>query len=513
MSAGWYGLLLMLLIGTLPARATVLIHDYELNNSAADAFGGASMILPQPSGLGSTGYDYTAGFGPNLSNAINASEYSLELNFSVTDTTSWVKILDFKNLTSDNGLYNYYTNLQLYPLAAGQPSVIAANCPRHVIVTRDGTTKIFRAYVNGALQLDLTDNLNYGVFTGAGNIIHFLKDDTVTGGAEAADGLLDFVRIYSGVLSATQVSNLVSGTASGALAAPSVSGTNALCTNDTLSLTASAGYSNYQWRKNGVDIAAATAATYTQSTIVSGDAGKYSVAVTGADSCPVASAETTVTVDTAPPTPSISGDTGLCTGATLSLSVPAGYGSYQWYLAGVAIAGATSATYTKAAVAAADAGAYTVTVGNSCGSAFASSPSATVTVNAAATPATPALTGTTLVAAGSELSLSTDSGYTSYQWNRHGIALASATSATYILPTAATTDSGLYSVTVTNAAGCPATSAPLNVSVIPLHDAGTADFSRGGGCSLSQNKTLDPTFPLMLALYAFYIAWRRHQPW
>lgn len=71
-------------------------------------------------------------------------------------------------------------------------------------------------------------------------------------------------------------------------------------------------------------------------------------------------------------------------GASVTLSVTAtGSGlSYQWAKAGVAVAGATGASYTLAAAVVADSGAYTVTVSNSGGSVTSSTAVLTVTAPA-----------------------------------------------------------------------------------------------------------------------------------
>lgn len=78
-------------------------------------------------------------------------------------------------------------------------------------------------------------------------------------------------------------------------------------------------------------------------------------------------------------------NTSAQTGNTFSVSVSATGGNlaYQWYFGGVAISGATSASYSKSALAG-DAGNYTVTITNMMGSITSSA--ATVTVTAAPPP-------------------------------------------------------------------------------------------------------------------------------
>ncbi|MBL8111241.1 MAG: IPT/TIG domain-containing protein, partial [Acidobacteria bacterium] len=68
-----------------------------------------------------------------------------------------------------------------------------------------------------------------------------------------------------------------------------------------------------------------------------------------------------VTVNPIPATPSITGAAGVCTNAALSLTATAGYTSYQWYLGGNPIGGATSQTYGVASAQAGNSGSYTVT--------------------------------------------------------------------------------------------------------------------------------------------------------
>ncbi len=97
-------------------------------------------------------------------------------------------------------------------------------------------------------------------------------------------------------------------------------------------------------------------------------AGTYAITATSVDD-PTKSVSTTITVSkpvlTLQPI-----STNLCGSGGLTLSVTASYAAtYQWYLGGVAIKGATGATYNIGAVqASVDAGLYTVLVSNPAGS-------------------------------------------------------------------------------------------------------------------------------------------------
>jgi len=104
----------------------------------------------------------------------------------------------------------------------------------------------------------------------------------------------------------------------------------------------------YQWRRNGSDLAAATAASFTVSSVTTADAGTYTVTVTNsADTATSNGAVLTVT--TAAVAPSITtqpSGQSVTAGAAVSFSVVATGTApltCQWRQDGAAIAGATSA--------------------------------------------------------------------------------------------------------------------------------------------------------------------------
>jgi hypothetical protein len=241
-------------------------------------------------------------------------------------------------------------------------------------------------------------------------------------------------------------------------AAPSIgaSGSTTFCEGGSVTLTAPAGYS-YLW-SNGA----------TSQSIVVTAGGSYSVTVTNASGCSATSAATSVTVNANPSTPviSASGSTTFCEGGSVTLTAPAGY-SYLWSN------GATSQSIVVTA-----GGSYSATVTNASGCSAASAPTS-VTVNA--TPSTPSVTpsGSTTFCAGGSVTLTAPSGY-SYLWSN------GATSQSINV-----SSGGSYSVTVTNASGCSATSAPTavtvnaNPSTPSVGASGPTTFCAGGSVTLT----------------------------
>ncbi len=255
--------------------------------------------------------------------------------------------------------------------------------------------------------------------------------------------------------SATSAATSVTVNANPAQPAISASGPTTFCEGGSVTLTAPASAS-YLW---------STGAT-TQSIAVNAS-GSYSVTVTNANGCSATSAATSVTVNANPAQPAISasGPTAFCEGGSVTLTAPAS-ASYLW---------STGATTQSIAVNAS--GSYSVTVTNASGCS-ATSAAMSVTVNA--NPAQPAITpsGPTTFCEGGSVTL-TASASASYLWSN------GATSQSIVVSA-----SGSYSVTVTNASGCTATSAATAVTVNTLPTAaitpsGPTTFCEGGSVTLT----------------------------
>jgi DNA/RNA endonuclease G (NUC1) len=229
----------------------------------------------------------------------------------------------------------------------------------------------------------------------------------------------------------------------------------------------------YQWSRDEVELAGATAATLTLPALTAAAVGNYTVVVrNGVGSITSVAAPLVLTglpplIVTAPPARTV------VAGATATFAVVAS-GSpalgYQWRRAGVPITGNVSATTASLILAnaqAADAAFYDVVVTNSVGSATSAAAALTVTP-AAPTIATAPVAQT--VAPGAVATLTVVASGTApftYQWRRAGVAILgnpSAITAAFVLPSATVADAGSYDVVITNALGT-VTSAPLALTV------------------------------------------------
>jgi len=227
----------------------------------------------------------------------------------------------------------------------------------------------------------------------------------------------------------------------------------------------------YQWQKGGVNIAGATGASYSITSVVAGDAGNYAVVATNSAGS-VTSATASLTVSAATSAPTITTQPTSQTvapGAAVSFAVTASGNptpTYQWQKGGVNIAGATGATYSLASVVAGDAGNYAVIATNSAGSVTSATASLTVST-ATSAPTISTQPASQTVAPGAAVSFSvTASGNPTptYQWQKGGVNIAGATGATYSIANVVAGDAGNYTLIATNSAG----SATSNVAALTV---------------------------------------------
>ena len=223
-----------------------------------------------------------------------------------------------------------------------------------------------------------------------------------------------------------------------------VSGVSTFCTGFKTQLNVASDVSStLVWLLNG------SQASNQSSVITSG--GIYSVTATKSG-CSSTSLPTVITVTDLPvPTITASGPTTFCQGGSVDLTTSSGT-SYQWYNGSNMLQGATNATYTANV-----SGSYKVLVGNPSGCDAITSvtpvvvnipPTATITVGSATT-----------FCQGGNVVLTSSTG-SSYKWMLGGNAISGATNATYTANT-----SGSYTVEVSNASNCNATSTGTQVTV------------------------------------------------
>ena len=214
-----------------------------------------------------------------------------------------------------------------------------------------------------------------------------------------------------------------------------------LCSGDTRTLTAPAGFASYLWSNNA-----------TGNSITVNGAGTYWVRVTNAAGCE--GRDTVVVTTAAAPTVNLGPDFSLCLAETRTLTAPTGFASYLW---------STGATGTSIPVS--SAGTYWVRVANAAGCERRD----TVVVTMAPIPSVD-LGPDFSLCPGESRTLTAPAGFSSYQWSNGEIS----NSITITHP-------GIYWIRVTNAAGCEANDAVVVTMATPPSVSLGADFSMCDG--------------------------------
>lgn len=205
---------------------------------------------------------------------------------------------------------------------------------------------------------------------------------------------------------------------------------------------AAMGYT-YQWYRNNVAVAGATAATLTISS--SSQNGTYKLISTIPNVSPVSSNDVIVNLAMEPIT--VSGASVFCTGSSvvLSASVNSPTYTYQWYKNSAPLAGATAASYTANTIG----NYYVAVIGGACStqSPVFALQEATISINLNV-----AATDVILPGQPKTITVTTNAAAPSFVWYRNGVVIAGATAATY-----SATQDGTYKVVVTQTSGCAAT--------------------------------------------------------
>lgn len=211
-----------------------------------------------------------------------------------------------------------------------------------------------------------------------------------------------------------------------------VSGSATFCQGGNTTLNSNYAQGN-QWIFNGNDILGAVAQSYSPT-----QSGFYTLFVTDNNSCQATSSAASITVNPSPDaTITANGPTTFCQGESVSLSVSSA-NSYLW-----------TNTETTQSITVLNSGNYSVSVtgANGC---VSTSTQTNVTVHNLPNVPTILQNGNILMS-----SSSTDN-----QWYLNGDIIDGATSQFYTV-----TESGFYSVTVTDNFGCSNSSTPLNVNI------------------------------------------------
>jgi hypothetical protein len=208
------------------ASAADLVHLYEFNTDLRDSIGSVPLL-----GNGGSVANGWLQFGPNQGPTLRAeaslaASYSIGLRFSLDSLRTYdnyIKLVDFGNRTSDDGLYLKYDCLKSLaapvfyrswpPRQIAGSGEVLADTEVDLVLTRDAAHSRFTVYLDGEEALSFVDSSLKAVATVSANesLFEFFLDDLpsiaadcANGRGDAVAGRLDEIRVWDGPLTADQ---------------------------------------------------------------------------------------------------------------------------------------------------------------------------------------------------------------------------------------------------------------------------------------------------------------------
>ncbi len=213
------------------AQAAVSVDTYTFNNNLNALEAGApALTAVDPNSVGTFGtatvfgnshtvYNFNAPINSAAANqnglsflnttaghTVTSNNYSLEMVLSLQQVSTYARILDSVNRTSDTGLYAVNSGLFVYNSGPGTPSSsFPANTFHHLVATvaSDNTVKL---YLDGAAAVSAT---NTELDINGANLLNFFLDNNVGGFQnDYSPGSVALIRLFDSVLSDSDVTAL-----------------------------------------------------------------------------------------------------------------------------------------------------------------------------------------------------------------------------------------------------------------------------------------------------------------
>jgi len=152
-------------------------------------------------------FDFNCGLSFDNTSANNfiSDEYTIEMYFKFRTLNSWKRIIDYKNRSSDFGLYGLNGRVNFYNLTTSSEAPFFVDTYAHILVTRQASSDEYKVYVDGIEYISFIDSDQHGVLSEE-NILTFFHDDLIVQN-EASEGEVSLIRIYDYVLTPSKVLN------------------------------------------------------------------------------------------------------------------------------------------------------------------------------------------------------------------------------------------------------------------------------------------------------------------
>lgn len=193
-----------------PPTPAVPEHEYLFDGDLTDEKGGPSLVSNGGTLVGAA-YAFTGKTGLSLTGVMaGVLAYTIMMRCKITDATAastpygYEKLLDFKNLVEDDGLYLQGAAPGGHPdfIIAGVEELptalntITSDTYQVVTITRS-VAGVVKIYIDSVLQdMTFTDSANAALFTGPGGVAWFFNDDDSVGSLDTTDGAVNYIALF-----------------------------------------------------------------------------------------------------------------------------------------------------------------------------------------------------------------------------------------------------------------------------------------------------------------------------
>ncbi len=197
------------------ASAQTLISHFQFDNNLNDAIGNANAVLFNDSGVvytngalsfNSKAFGKPTGIKVRLADQLFTEDnYTIAIDFEYNIVSGYRKVIDFTNLTEDQGLYIFNGQTRLYPSGSIGDITYEPNERMRLIMFRsknaDSAYTAFNINKSLLIQSEDKDTLKryVNVLDGTDRVIHFFSDDSVTVAEQAEKITVYDIRIWNGM--------------------------------------------------------------------------------------------------------------------------------------------------------------------------------------------------------------------------------------------------------------------------------------------------------------------------
>lgn len=177
-----------------PTLADVQAEGGEPNQFVSDEEEGTVLQFAAGNGLHMA---WEPGFVPQ-------DHYSVAMRVLIDDITGYVRLLDFSERESDNGLYVLNGRLVFYGLTSGHDTAVTAGTWHTIVLTRASTGHV-RGYIDGQEVLSILDEAQESLLA---NDSMLLFQDDLQVANEHSSGRIAWLQVFDGPLTASQIAAL-----------------------------------------------------------------------------------------------------------------------------------------------------------------------------------------------------------------------------------------------------------------------------------------------------------------